>query len=756
MIKKYIKERLGLIIFLVIALVLVAWGAVSISMAKKNAITFEDEYVPAEGNVDFDAEGSYQSVVSNDKMELFYNEARGTIQLKDKSNDYIWKSVVDRELYDLDAINAQWAAYLQSILTISYNDLEKRDAPPVKAYSARDCNDLSVEYLENGVAVTYGFTTPGIYVTVEYLLEDGEFVVRVPAERIEERTKYALTYMELLPYFGAAGDDVDGYLLYPDGSGAITTYDNVSNRPASVKAGMWRTYADKSMTFDALAWEENMERYIASMPVYGIKNNENALFAAFTKGAENSGVVAYPSGYVVKLNHIGFELYMRNVFDINMFNISSAAGETANGKMIQRVDKELIKEDREIRFFLLSGEEANYSSMASTYREYLTETGQLQAVIGDDDTMPLALEFIMGVTKEGMVFDEYVKMTSFDDLQQIYDRLKSLGVADTKSVLKSWLPDGISYPDYWPVARQLGGKSGLKDINAYMQQNPGTEVYLETGQLLATSKTGGFSEADDVVYNGLNQTVTGGFNTIYYLLNPQVVFERSDKLLGKLKDYPFVGVAYEDLGEMVYPDYNKKAVFTKGQTVEKWKELLANTREKGHKAAADGMNQYTFANVDYLYNTREESFGLFITDASVPFVQMVISGLIPYSTDKAGNLSYDLDIQKLKWIEYGALPYFILTYEDALNLKETDFDTVFTSTYDVWEERVVAVYKEFQQNFQQVYGEQMTVHEILGDGLVKIGYANGVTIYLNYNNEAATLEGHEVPQKSYLIVEGGV
>ena len=162
MIKKYLKERLGLIIFLAVAIVLVIWGAISISIARKNAITFEDEYIPAEGNVDFSDAGSYKTAAENETMELLYNEAKGTIQLKDKKSGYIWKSVVDKELYDLDNMNQQWSAYLQSILTISYNDMEKRDAPPVKMYSAKDCNDLSVEYLENGVAVTYGFTTPGI------------------------------------------------------------------------------------------------------------------------------------------------------------------------------------------------------------------------------------------------------------------------------------------------------------------------------------------------------------------------------------------------------------------------------------------------------------------------------------------------------------------------------------------------------------------------------------------------------------------
>lgn len=756
MIKKYLKERLGLIIFLAVAIVLVIWGAISISIARKNAITFEDEYIPAEGNVDFSDAGSYKTAAENETMELLYNEAKGTIQLKDKKSGYIWKSVVDKELYDLDNMNQQWSAYLQSILTISYNDMEKRDAPPVKMYSAKDCNDLSVEYLENGVAVTYGFTTPGIFLTVEYVLEDGEFVVRIPHEKIQEITKYAITSMEILPYFGAAGNDVDGYLFYPDGSGAITRYDNAANRPASVKAGMWRTYSDKSMNYENLVFYENANRYAAALPVYGIKNDDNALLAAFTKGAENSGVVAYPSGYVVDLNHIGFEIYTRNVFDVNMFNVSSGIGETSTGKMIQRVDRELIKEDREIRFFLLHGEKANYSGMASTYREYLMKKDLLVGVIQDGDMLPLSLEFLMGVTKEGMIFDEYIKMTSFDDLIEIFDRLKAQGITNTETVLSAWLKDNAGYPAYWPAAGQIGGKSGLKALNNYIKENSGNHVYLQNDFFLASSKNGGFSEVDDVVYNGLNQTVTGGFETTLYLLNPQVSFNRSNKFLDKIKSLPNIGVAYEDLGRVVYPDYNENNVFTKGQTAEKWREILANTQEREHRTAVDGMNQYTFTNADYLYHTREESFGLFITDSAVPFVQMVLSGLIPYSTERAGNLSYDLEIQKLKWIEYGALPSFVLTYEDAIHLKETGYDSIFTSTYDVWEERVVDVYREFQENFQHVYGLQMTEHEVLEEGLIRIGYEDGTIIYLNYNKADRIADGRTIPQKGYLIVGGGV
>ena len=756
MLKKVLKERLGLILFMLVVAVLVIWGAVSVANAQKNAVRTEYEYVPVEGNVDFEDEGSYRRAAGNDKMELYYNEANGTVQLKDLESGYVWKSVVDDEVYDTEKVNKQWASYLKSVLTVSYNDLQQRDAPPTKVFSSSDCDYLETEYLDNGVRVRYGFTQPGIFLSVEYLLEDGQFVVRIPADRIEEQSQFVITTLEILPFLGSAGDEVDGYFVYPDGSGAVTDYANADHRPASIKAGMWRTYSNKTLAVEEFMNESLYERYTATLPVFGIKNGSSALLAAFTQGAENSGVVGYPSGYVVNLNHIGFEIYTRNVFNVNMFNVSSGVGETANGKEIQRVDKALNAEDREIRYFLLNGEDADYSGMADVYREYLLATGQLKGVIEEGDAMPLSLEVIMGITKPQMILDEYVKMTSISELMAIMEDLKERGINDTEILLRSWQKDGENYPDYWPIASQLGGRKGLEELDEYLQKNSGGRVYLENNFIFAMQKNGGFSTTGDVVYDGLNLPVSAsGYDTNWYLLNPQAAFERSEDFLDKLSSWSSLGAAYQYMGRIIYPDYNKSAPFTRNQTVEKWKEIFAQVKEQKRPLACEGMNQYVYESADYLYHVRDSAFGLSITDASIPFVQMVLSGLIPYSTDP-GNLSYDMDIQKLKWIEYGALPNFIITNEDAINLRESDFDYVFTSTYDVWKDRITEIYQEFISNFQQIYGRQMIRHERLEDGVVGITYDNGVQVLINYNDADREIKGAAVPAKGYVITEGEV
>ncbi len=751
-----IKERIGTIILFVLLIVFVIWGYFSIGSARENAITYETEYTAPESNVDFADPGEYVSIAKTDKLELLFNEAKGGVQVVNLENGYVWKGICDNEVYDLENLNAQWAGYLQSPITISYYDLQRRDSGVSTLYAGRDAKVMSHEMIENGVAVSYGFTTPGITVVVEYTLDGDEFVVRIPYEKIREESKYALALIEVLPFFGAATNEVGGYLFYPDGSGAITAYDRAELRPSNVLAATYYTYTNRTVNFMNLFNDESYNRYTASMPVFGIKNGDNALFAVATGDAANSGIKVTPSGSVVDLNRIAFEVYVRNVYTVNMYSMSSGVGTSATGGMVQRVDKNLIPEDKEIRYFFLTGEDADYSGMANAYRNYLLDNGLLKDAIKDGDELPLALRLLMGTSKEGMIFDEYIPMTSFDQVQDMMYRLQVDGVGGMEVVLQAWMKGYDEY-EYWGPARQLGGTSGLKDLSQYAEAHPESNIYLENGFMFASSETSGLNEDKDVVYDGLDVEVSAENmdGTVFYLTNPLAAYNRNMKLLSKLKGYNNLGVAYDDVGKYAFPDFNEDAPYTKSGTVEQLRMLLSSTAADGRSVATQGSNQYVFTYTDFLYGLREDNYGLSITDYSVPFVQMVVSGLIPYATEGAGNLSYDLQTQKLKWIEYGSVPYFYLTYESALNLRDTDHDTLFSSTFDDWESTVVETYKEFEENFSDVYGEQIVDHKIITEDLIRVEYSNGIVIYINYGDRNAVADGITVEPKSYVVYRGG-
>lgn len=64
----------------------------------------------------------------------------------------------------------------------------------------------------------------------------------------------------------------------------------------------------------------------------------------------------------------------------------------------------------------------------------------------------------MGTTKEGMVFDEYIAMTDFDQVKEIMGRLSSRGIGNQMVTLHSWMKDYDTYAN-WGPARQSAAEA---------------------------------------------------------------------------------------------------------------------------------------------------------------------------------------------------------------------------------------------------------------------------------------------------------
>ncbi|NLC68631.1 MAG: hypothetical protein GX754_07600, partial [Clostridiaceae bacterium] len=138
------------------------------------------------------------------------------------------------------------------------------------------------------------------------------------------------------------------------------------------------------------------------------------------------------------------------------------------------------------------------------------------------------------------------------------------------------------------------------------------------------------------------------------------------------------------------------------------------------------------------------------------FYQMVVHGSIPYSSDP-GNLSYDLRYHVLKWVEYGCMPYFELTFQKSINLKNTEYSRLFTSYYSQWNDVIADVYNELNSRLKDVWSESITLHEKLDKDLYKVEYSNGAIVYINYGMQQAQADGFIVKPQDFLVVnKGGV
>jgi len=79
--------------------------------------------------------------------------------------------------------------------------------------------------------VSGGAERPAFTITLRYALEGNSLVVSVPFDRIAYNHSYPIVRLDVLPFFGAGGLDDEGYLLVPDGSGAIINFNNGKFNP---------------------------------------------------------------------------------------------------------------------------------------------------------------------------------------------------------------------------------------------------------------------------------------------------------------------------------------------------------------------------------------------------------------------------------------------------------------------------------------------------------------------------------------------
>lgn len=427
----------------------------------------------------------YTSKAKTSALELYCNET-GDIVVKDLRNGYVWKSIVDKDVYsEVDNLSKKFTNYVKSPVTLSYVNMDSRDSSPVKAYSFLSAPNPEVTSINNGVAVKYTFdpATINISFVIEYTIEDDQFIVRIPADKISEQNLvtvitgagtpnekikeyyYGIETIEVLPFFGAADDSVKGYLFYPDGCGGLTLYEEVDKRPADVKLASWKMYSSTivSLEYDTAG--------VATLPVFGIKNNDNAILATVVEGIEQSAITAYPSGAAnLKLNRMNVDIIYRNRYDINMSNISVNGSKEKN--VVNRAQKELIAEDREIRYFMLSGDKANYSSMAQTYRNYLLENGMIKSVISEGEELPLELSIFMGISESRMFYKSFIEMTTFEDIITMLTDLNNAGINNVSAILRGWIKGGYNNnPINWPPDNAVGGTKGLKKLNEYLQNN---------------------------------------------------------------------------------------------------------------------------------------------------------------------------------------------------------------------------------------------------------------------------------------------
>lgn len=676
-----------------------------------------------------------EKIAENNAFSLLYHADGYDFYIKSKQSDKVWSSAIHPDYMDL---SKKTADTYSSILELTVVD----ESGAIRTLSLTDVNssDFSVTKSdrENGLVLSVSLTADLISFNVEITLEKDGVSVTVPADSLKEDGTSKLLSIHMLPSFGATKVGEKGYVFYPDGSGAL-----VPIRAYAATTPQSYSYPLYGMsTPDFTEYESKKEQNIQNLmlPVFGVKQGTGGFLAAITAGDTNANFNMSVSDCHKQWFQFDYRMYTSAEFNYT--------GTAFGGGTVSKLLPKLIEGDRGVRFFLLEGEKSTYSDMARAYRKFLEDEEKITR-LEEKKEIPLSLEFFMAATSSGMLGDTLQVMTTYEQTKDMLSDLKSEGVKSMDALLVGWSSGGYEQkPTTAGFESSLGGVSGYKKLYSYAEDEA-ININLAADYLIGDSSKGSFNKKKDVLRNLLGAAMTDKDETKFFM-NPSLTIKESVEKLSSKKN---INLCLDGVGELVLPSLYEKAPVSRTETANAYKSVLEKLSKSQKTVSVTGGNYYVLPYANRLYDVADTDSAYYQNEQTVPFYQMVMHGYVEYSS-VAGNLSENLQLQKLKWVETGSLPHFVLTNESPSKLKNTGYNEMFSSEYNLWKDKMTAVYKEFNSKLSAVYNSVMTDHSMLKADLVRVTYEDGSRVYINYGEKAQSADGVTVPAMDYIVIGG--
>lgn len=603
-----------------------------------------------------------------------------------------------------------------------------------------------------------------ITIPLEYRLTDKGLEATVKAADIEEHGNVYISQIDVLQFFGAASNKAQGYILVPDGSGALINLNSGNQATAYNQA----IYDIDPVAQNYVVIEETE---CARLPIFGIKADDNAIFARITAGDAIASVNADVAG---KLNNYNYAYASFNVREKELLNMFGVQGSKSD---IPVVEKSLYKIDLSVSYSFLTKDDASYSGMARTYRKQLIDEGILKET-NQSESVPLYLDIIGGVEQKkhimGIPYEGVCAMTTYDEASEIVDNLYDSDITNLRLNYQGWFNGGIYHDvaDKIKLIGSVGSKSDLESLNKKLEDKGG-KLFMDVAFQKVSHESKRFTSVLEAskYYSGYvvelgatdPSTVRQTSNLewydemIYYMIYPKFLNRYVDKFASKITKYDVSGINLTDLGSVLTSDKKRSELINRQQAeniVIGQYEKLAETKKN---LMETGGNEYSLKYVSDIIDAPTSYSAYYIIDEQVPFYEMVIHGSISYSGEAFNLMDDDLDDDfVLNCIEYGIAPRFTLSYKDPSKMKYTSSADKYSVLYTTWLDKAKEMYGNINEALKDVDGSAMINHEKLDNGLIKVDYENGKTIYINKTSQDITVDGNTVKAKNYLKTGGTV
>lgn len=607
------------------------------------------------------------------------------------------------------------------------------------------------EYLKNKESYkeTNVKDEPGFNVTVKYSIDGNNLCVSVPFDEIGYKSKYPITQISILPYFGAAGSDDEGFIFVPEGSGSLMQFNNGKTKQNTYYA-------------DVYGWDYGTDRKAKitetriAFPVFGMSYGDSSFISIPVSGAEYAGFTAEIAGKLGSYNYVraDYKMLHSEQFDVSARNVNSQYS----------YEKSLPKgeEIKQIYTFVDGG---SYVDMAKAYRKYL---------FGNEKTVnvtetPIAVEIVGAVDKMqqvlGLPKNRPYKLTSYSQTADIVKQIDEMGIKNANVKLSGGINGGIRQKllKKFKFVKELGGKSEftkmVKDINetsAKFYIDASVQTAYRSGLKDGFNK---YSDAARFVSDDLCELYDyspiwyGKLKTSepYFLLRSSLISKSSDVLLKNAKKYG-VNVSYKDNGYLLSADYNQDRELTRAQARINQVEKMQNVKDDGLSLMINAGNDYAVKNADFITNMSFHGNKYAILDETVPFYQIALHGYKNYAGVPL-NLGYEQEQILLESAECGAGLFFVFMGETEKAIQETDFTEYYSACFDSWKDNLSKVYKEYDNNMGKVKNSLISNHEYLTDSVTVTSYENGFKVYVNFGYLDYSDENVSVPARQYKVVK---
>lgn len=755
------RLRSFLCLLLSVALLLTVSGGVVLA-EEPDDTGYDDEFVSDEfGEEETPATEdltTYQQVAQSGDITLYANMENGHFYIENAVTGKQWHSTpVDVESDEISKGSAT-RGKVRSQLMISYVSRREMDTIEYaqESNSEFDCVEMggvAVSTVIGGIRVDYTFPAVGITVPVEYKLDNGNFYATVLVNEIKEEAidgeEYVLIDVTVLPVFGAGNWETEGYLLVPDGCGALVKFNNGVSLSSDYTSMIYGE--DMSIVADSqITYTENIR-----LPVFATLIGQDALMGIVTQGDAAASITIVNGNERCGYNAISSVFHYRVMqAQYNLFN---------KRKINMVAEPEYGYDTYEVCYSELAGDDADYIGVAAKYREYLVAG---KGLTKQDTTPTFHLDAVGGfeqaATFLGVIpYTQRVALTTYDECQEILEGLKAEGMDSISLRYLGWSNNGLEnkkLPKAASPLSSLGGKKAFSSLQDYVQ-SVGITLYTDvdllsfqkSGNGVSARKNGIRSVFGKVVYQKkymLSTYVSQLGTDVTALLSPEKISWAGNRYLTSLQKQNISAVSLSTLGEYCYSNFYEDNEQYRSTFPKKVAEVLQAYKDAGVKMSFDGGNAYVLPYASLITNVPTHSSGYDFFDQDVPFYQAVLHGYIPYTTESVPQSS-DPEQTYLSAVETGTELLYIGIHEDASELFDTDYNYLYGSTWSLWKDKAVSQYNAYMPLLKEIHDQTIVGHRELAEDVYLTEYENGIQVAVNYGDKAVTVQGVEIPAKGF-------